>query len=192
MRSTLAAIGSLTLLAAIPAPAETGLTLSCTARDLSPGARVWIEVEVQYQPLAAQSPSEGGFKDAGPGQAARAQHVWRFEVPANGEVTPSSYRFSIPVDRNWRGSDEFAALSLKTRFKIDDSSKAGRAGYGEVTEVTFGMPAPAGVTELSRCLRLRDDGYRLMVETAGSCLDEAFDARRRSGYRVRMKAPGPS
>ena len=186
MKRSCTLIVFLTLLAAIPALGETGLTLSCTTRDLSPDARVWVEVEVQYQALAPQAPSAGGFKDSGLAQAAKFKHAWQFEIPAGGEITSGSHRFSIPVDRDRKGSDEFASLSLKVRFKIDDPSKLGRPGFGEVTEVTFGMAAPAGVTELSRCLRLRDEGTRLMVETGETCLDEAFD---RSGYRVHVKPP---
>ena len=139
---------------------------------------------MEYQGQVALGPLEGGFKDAGPRQAAEAKYVWRFEVPEGGEATPSSHRFTIPVNRAGKGADELASLSLKTRFKIDDLSKAGRPGFGEVIETTFAMGAPAGVKELSRCLRLRDEGERLAVETAESCLDEAFD--RQGGGRVRV------
>lgn len=186
MRNSLAIIVALGVLASLPARGETGLTLFCTTRDLPPGSQVWIEVEPQYQPQVAAGP-DGGFRDSAPPQAAQTKHVWSFEVPASGVVAPASHHFNFPAGKN---GTNFGSIYLKTRFKIDDPRGTRRPGYGDVTEVTLGMPVPDGATRLTRCLRLRDEGDRLTVETAADCLDETFEKARRSGNRVRMKAPG--
>ncbi len=187
MRKTLVVIVGFSLLAALPAQAKNGLTLTCTTRSLAPGAHVWIEVEAQYQQQVAAGPAAGGFRDTAPRKSANAKHVWQFEVPANGEVTPESYEYQFPVDVDWKGSDHFGSIQLKTRFKIDNPRGPRRPGYGEVTEASFGMPVPAGSTQLSRCLRLHDEGNRLTVETAADCRESTFDKSRRGGYRVHMK-----
>lgn len=184
MRTPLATILGLGLLASLPAGAKTDLSLSCTTRGLTPGARVWIEVEAQYQPQDA-----GSFRDAGPRRSAQAKHVWSFEVPQSGTVAPTSYQFTFPAEKDVPDPDRFGSIYLKTRFKIDDPRAAARRGFGEITEVTFGLPVPPGASWLSRCLRLHEEGDRLNVETAADCLDASFDKAGRSGHRVRMKAP---
>lgn len=185
MKKTLATLLGFGLLAALPAHAKSGLTLTCITRDLVPGTHVWIEVEPQYQQMAAKA--GGAFKDSAPRLSAKDKHVWQFEVPARGEVAPVSYEFTFPDDVSRAQSDHFGSIYLKTRFKIDNPQGSPRAGYGEVNEMTFGMPVPAGATQLSRCLRLRDEGNRLTVETAADCRDSTFDQARLGGHRVHMK-----
>jgi hypothetical protein len=184
MRIPIATILGLGLLASLPASAKTDLSLSCTTRGLTPGARVWIEVEAQYQPQDA-----GSFRDVGPRQLSQAKHVWSFEVPQDGVVAPTSYQFTFPAEKDDPRPDRFGSIYLKTRFRIDDPRTSARQGFGEITEVTFGLPVPPGATRLSRCLRLNDQGDRLTVETAADCLDTSFDKASRSGYRVHGKAP---
>ena len=157
-----------------------------STRDLAPGAHVWIEVETQYQQQIAGGPSAGGFRDSAPRREATTKHIWQFEVPASGEVAPESFEYQFPA-ANWTSSDHFGSIQLKTRFKIDDARGLRRTGYGEVGEVTFGMPVPPGSTQLSRCLRLHDEGNRLAVETAADCLDSTFNAARQGGHRVQMR-----
>ena len=55
-----------------------------------------------------------------------------------------SYEFTFPDDVSRAQSDHFGSIYLKTRFKIDNPQGSPRAGYGEVNEMTFGMPVPAG------------------------------------------------
>ena len=176
------------LLAAMPIYAEGGLTLTCTTRDLAPGAHVWIEVEAQYQQQAVR-PSTG-FRDSALRQDAAAKHVWQFEVPASGEASPESYTYQFPAGVDWTKPDHFGSIYLKTRFRIDNPHGPRRTGYGEVTEVTFGMPIPDGTPQLSRCLRLRDEGDRLTAETAADCRDSTFEKARLGGRRVHVR-PSP-
>ncbi|HYX26580.1 MAG TPA: hypothetical protein VFC23_20670, partial [Thermoanaerobaculia bacterium] len=163
-----------------------GLKLTCTTRNLAPGAHVWIEVEAQYQQQVAAGPSAGGFRDSASRRDAKTKHVWQFEVPASGEVVPESYEYQFPADVDWASSDHFGSIHLKTRFKIDNPRGPRRPGYGEVTEASFAMPVRAGSAQLSRCLRLHDEGDRLTVETAADCRDSTFKARQ-GGYRVHMR-----
>jgi hypothetical protein len=190
MSKALAIIIGLVLVAATPVQAGGFLTLTCTTHDLAPGAHVWIEVEAQYQGQIAAGPAAGGFKDSAPRQGATTRHTWQFEVPASGEVAPESFEYQFPA-ADWASSSHFGSIQLKTRFKIDDPQGKRRVGYGEVGEVTFGMPVPAGSTQLARCLRLRDEGDRLAVETAADCSDSTFDAARQGGHRVHLR-PGSS
>lgn|SRR5947209_12584730 len=186
MRKVLATLIGFCLLVSIPAYAGSGLKLTCTTRNLAPGAHVWIEVEAQYQQQVAAGPSAGGFRDSASRRDAKTKHVWQFEVPASGEVVPESYEYQFPADVDWASSDHFGSIHLKTRFKIDNPRGPRRPGYGEVTEASFAMPVRAGSAQLSRCLRLHDEGDRLTVETAADCRDSTFKARQ-GGYRVHMR-----
>jgi hypothetical protein len=182
---TMIGVGLLSALAAMPSLAEGQLLLTCTARDLAPGSHVWIEVEAQYQEQIAAGPAAGGFVDSSPRRSADAPHIWQFDVPASGQIPTETYEYRFPPDVDWTSSGHFGSIYLKTRFKID-APGAPRPGYGEVAEVTFGMPVPAGSTRLSRCLRLRDEGDRLRVETASDCRESTFDKARTGGTRVHM------
>jgi hypothetical protein len=187
MRKTLAAIAGFGLLAALAAHAKGDLKLTCTTRDLPPGTHVWVEVEARYQQQVAGGPAEGGFRDASPTREVSAKHTWQFEVPASGEVTPQAFDYPLPMGANRAKADSFGSIYLRTRFKVDDPRGSKRGGYGQETEVTFGMPSPAGATELARCLRFRDEGKRLKVETAADCQDASFEKARLGANRVHMK-----
>jgi hypothetical protein len=78
-------------------------------------------------------------------------------------------------------------ILLKTRFRIDDPARPHQNGYGEIIEQTFPMPAPAGISELSRCLLVRQDGDRLTVGTAADCRESTLAKAERSGIRVHKK-----
>lgn len=186
MRKALIVI--LGLLSTLPSYAVSGLKLTCTFQGLTPGARVWLEVEPQYQGTAVGDPARGGFKDVGPAQAADAKHVWQFQVPVDGGASASAYRFEFPP--NVASGDRFGSILLKTRFRIDDPARPRQNGYGEVIEQTFAMPTPAGATELSRCLLVRQDGDRLTVGTAADCRDSTFAKTERNGIKIRKGTSG--
>jgi hypothetical protein len=191
-KALFAIFAGFSLLAAVPSYAVSGLKLTCATQGLTPGSRVWVEVDPQYQGMAVGGPAHGGFREAGSPQTANAKHVWNLEVPASGEAVLSSYNFEFPASVALASADHFGSVLLKVRFRIDDPKRPHQNGYGEVTEATFEMPAPAGATGLTRCLRLRQDGERLNVETAADCRDSTFDKAARSATRVHMPAGPPS
>jgi hypothetical protein len=186
VRNALATLVSIGMLVAVPALGKGGLNLTCTTRGLPPGARVWIEVEARYQGVAAEPSAGGAFRDSGAAQYANGKHVWQFQVPPIGEVAPASYEFQFPDSVDQKRSDHQGSIYLQTRFRIDSPTGRQRAGYGEVQEMTFGLPVPPGATQLARCLRLREDGNRLRVETAKDCRDSSFAQPDQNGIRVHM------
>jgi hypothetical protein len=95
---------------------------------------------------------------------------------------------SIPVDVTTTEPDRFGAIYLKTRFRIDHPEARKRTGYGEVHEVTLAMSVPPGAAQLSRCLRLREEGGDLKLEIAADCRDSSFAKSAQGGSRF---APGP-
>jgi hypothetical protein len=187
MKKALFAILSFGLLAALPSYALSGLKLTCTTEGLSPGARVWLEVEPQFQATTAGDPAQGGFKDAGAPEPADGKYVWQFQVPASGERASLTHRFGFPTHVALKSGAPSGSVLLKTRFRIDDPARPHHNGYGEIIEQTFAMPAPTGVTELSRCLLLRQEGDHLTVGTAADCRDSTFAKAAKSGVRIRGK-----
>jgi hypothetical protein len=177
------------LLAALPMRADGGLRLTCIARSLAPGARAWMEVEAQSQRMTTSAGS--GFTDSAPAERSGEKHVWEFQVPANGSVAPASYGFALPAGLAAPDANHFGAIYLKTRFRLDSPDVDPRAGYGEVHEVTLGVPIPPGVSQVSRCLRLREEADRLVVEMASDCSDAAFAKAARGDQRVRVQPPAP-
>jgi hypothetical protein len=189
LKKALATLVSVGILAALPAFGKGGLNLACTTRNLPPGTRVWIEVEAQYQGVVADSSAGGAFRDSGTLQSANGKHVWQLQVPPIGDVAPTSYELPLPAGVDQKSSDHLGSIYLKTRFKIDSPTGSRRPGYGEIQEMTFGMPVPPAGTPLARCLRLREDGDRLRVETAKDCRDSSFAQAENSGVRVHRKPP---
>lgn len=188
MRTTLVAFLGLTFIAALPAHGANEIDVSCMARGLAAGAQLWVEVTAQYQSLTALPPARGGFRNAAQPESASGPFVWQFTVPASGEVAPTAYRFEFPVEITSAEPDHFGAIYLKTRFRIDHPQGLKRTGYGEVHEVTFATPVPPGASQLSRCLRLREEGDRFIVETAADCRDATF-AKAAHGTSLGMKMP---
>lgn len=169
------ALGSYLVLAAagstpMPVSAATHLKLQCEVRDLAPGAHVWVEVRPEYHQAAM---AQGG-QDSGLLQEARGESVWQFDVPASGQAGPLSHDFAFPVDLDRKSTDPIGSIRLKTRFKIDHPAGQDRVGYGEVYEMILAMPVPPGTAPLSRCLRLREVGDKMIAETAADCLDASF------------------
>jgi hypothetical protein len=162
------------LVAGLPASAATNLKLQCGARDLTPGAHVWMEVLPEYHQAAM---AQGG-QDSGVLQEAKGESVWQFDVPASGQVAPIPHDFTFPVDLDRTSSDPVGFIKLKTRFRVDHPAGQDKVGYGEIYEATLAMPVSAGTAPLSRCLRLRELGYKMTLETAADCLDSSFGKRR--------------
>ncbi len=158
------------LVAVLPACAATNLRLQCVVRDLAPGAHVWVEVQPEYH----QAAMSAGGQDEGVLQEAKGESVWQFDVPAGGRVGPISHDFAFPADLDRTSTDPVGFIKLKTRFKIDHPTGQDKVGYGEVYEMTLAMPVPAGTAPLSRCLRLREVGDKMIAETAADCLDSSF------------------
>jgi hypothetical protein len=177
------------MLVAVPSFGKNGLNLTCATRNLPPGSQVWIEVEALYQGVVADPKAGGALRDSGAPQSATAKHVWQFRVPPSGDPVPASYELQFPASFAQKSADTLGSIYLKTRFKVDTPAGPGHAGYGEIQEMTFGMPVPPGATQLTRCLRLREDGDRLRVETAKDCRDSSFTQGEQRGVRVHMNTP---
>lgn len=167
------------LLTAVPTYPLSWLSLSCTTKGLTPGSRVLVEVQPEYQPQAVGKSYKKGIQNVGAPQLATTQHAWHFVVPASGVVSPSAHLFEFPTGVAARSSDHFGSVYLKIRFKVDDPRRTGERGYGKVRTVIFGMPARAGVNLLSRCLRFRPKNRGLRVEMAEDCRDATFAAAAR-------------
>ncbi|HEV3074635.1 MAG TPA: hypothetical protein VHB47_09485 [Thermoanaerobaculia bacterium] len=170
MRKQLNVILGLGLAAVFPASATTHLKLQCVARDLTPGAHVWVEVRPQYHQAAmVQDGMESGALEE-----AKGESVWQFDVPASGRVAPITHDFTFAVDLDRTGTDPVGFITFKTRFKIEHPTGQDKVGYGEVYEATLAMLVMPGASPLSRCLRLREVGGKMIVETAADCLDSSF------------------
>ena len=182
MRRELGMFLGLSVAAVLPVSAATNLKLQCVARDLTPGAHVWVEVRPEYHQTAM---AQGG-QDSGVLQEAKGESVWQFDVPASGQVAPISHDFTFPVDLDRTSSDPVGFIKLKTRFKVDHPAGQDKVGYGEIYEATLAMPVSAGTAPLSRCLRLREVGDKMIVETAADCLDSSF-----SKSHMHLRPPHP-
>ena len=170
MRRQLGIVLGMTLAAALPASAATSLKLQWLARDLAPGAHVWVEVRPEYH----QGAMAQGGQDSGVLQEAKGESVWQFDVPTSGQVAPISHDFTFAVDLDRKSSDPVGIIKLRTRFRVDHPTGQEKVGYGEVYEAILSMPVLPGAAPLSRCLRLREAGERMIVETAADCLDASF------------------
>ena len=180
-------IAGLGLLAALPAlAAGTRLRLTCTARDLPPGAHVWMEIQPEYHQSAIPVAASLG-EESSPPEHATGEFVWDLDVPAGGEVAPIAHDFTFPVELDRTSTDHVASIHLKVRFKVDATGQHPKAAYGEVIEATFGMPVFPGDAPLARCLRLREEGGKLLAETAPDCRDATFASLRRGERRIRVK-----
>ena len=165
------AIGfGLGLLAALPAVAGTGLRVEVAVRDMTPGAHVWMEVRPEYGQIARPA----GGQDFSAMAEAAGESVWQFDVPASGKTsTGHDFEFPLEIDRS-SSADHVGVIHLRTRFRIDGPQGEKKTGYGDTTEVTLAMPVLPGTAALSRCLRLREAGNRLTLESAADCLDASF------------------
>jgi hypothetical protein len=159
-------------LVAWSAVAATGLRVEVVTRDLAPGTKVWLEVQPAYhQLMRPASPAEKAL-DSGVLQQAKGESIWQFDT--SGKDSPIAHDFSFPVDLDQTtGSGHLGVIMLETRFRIDAPGSEERVGYGRVHEMTFAMPV-LGAAPLTRCLRLREAGGRLLVESAVDCRDSSF------------------
>jgi hypothetical protein len=172
MRRGLQILVGLALLPCLAAlAAGTQLNVTCITKDLPAGARVWLRVEPE--PYRAAMPNLASLGEAS-GPAAPASGVWtrQFEVPAGGSVPASTHGFTFPTDLQPTNANSVSSIRLKVSFKVDAPGVQG--AYGEVLRSDFGMPVRAANGPLSRCLRLRGAGDKLILESAPECTEASF------------------
>src|SRR5260370_13227017 len=128
MRRELGMFLGLSVAAVLPASGATNLKLQCVARDLTPGAHVWVEVRPVYHQTAM---AQGG-QDSGVLQEAKGESVWQFDVPASGQVAPISHDFTFPVDLDRTSSDPAGFIKLKARFKVYHPPGQDKVGYCQI------------------------------------------------------------
>jgi hypothetical protein len=190
MRKGLMILIGLVLLSGLPAHAAgTDLSLTCITRDLPAGARVWLQVEPEHYQTPAPTPASLGEESSTP-EPASGDSIWQFEVPASGSAPPSTHKFNLPTDlERTTSARSVSSIHLKIRFKVDAPGRQG--AYGEVITATFGMPVLANNLPLSRCVRLREDSDKLILESAPDCSDSSFASFRRNG-RILVRQPKPT
>ena len=179
MRKGLLLLIGLVLLPGLPAHAAgTDLSLTCITRNLPAGARVWLQVEPEHYQTPAPTPASLGEESSAPEQAS-GDSIWQFEVPASGSAPPSTHKFTFPTNLEPTSAKSVSSIRLKIRFKVDAPGRQG--AYGEVITATLGMPVLANKLPLSRCVRLREDSDKLILESAPDCSDSSFASLRRNG-----------
>jgi hypothetical protein len=154
MRKRIGMFLGLSVAAVLPASAATNLKLQCVARDLTPGAHVWVEVRPEYHQTAM---AQGG-QDSGVLQEAKGDSVWQFDVPASGQVVPISHDFTFPVDLDRTSSDPVGFIKLETRFKVDHPAGQDKVGYDRRCQLTMHSAlasSPQSISRPSYCLRGR-------------------------------------
>jgi hypothetical protein len=174
----------LALLPGLPAHAAgTELNLSCVTKDLPAGAQVWLQVEPEYYQTPAPTPASLGAPSSAPEPASGAS-TWQFAVPAGGSAPPSTHTFTFPADLQPTSAKTIGSIRLKASFKVDAPGQQG--AYGEVIKADLGMPVLANDAPLARCLRLREEGNKLILESAPDCRDSSFG----KNVRILLKQPG--
>ena len=191
MRRALLILIGLVLLPGLSAHAAgTELSLTCITRDLPAGAQVWLQVEPEHYQTPAPAPASLGGESSAPEQAS-GDSIWQFEVPASGSAPPSTHKFTFPTNLEPTSAKSVSSIRLKIRFKVDAPGRQG--AYGEVITATLGMPVLANKLPLSRCVRLREDSDKLILESAPDCSDSSFASLGRNGQiLVRQPTPTPS
>jgi hypothetical protein len=185
-------ITGIALLASAPVYAET-VQLSLTTRGLTPGAEVWIEVTPEYHEISL--PSLDKADKVEPEQTAaplEARHAWTVVAPVSGVVAPTEFAFTFPPAVSWTSlgtPPKFVpAILLKTRYRLDEP---GATSPAQIHELTLGLAVPPGLTEVSRCLRLRAQGGETIVDLADDCTDEAFARAPADGGQPDLRPQAP-
>ncbi len=179
-------IGLALLPSLLPAHAAgTELNLSCVTKDLPAGAKVWMQVEPEHYQAPAPTPVSLG-EVSNTAEPARGESIWQFEVPADGAAPPTMHRFTFPTDLQPTSANSVTSIRLKVSFKVDAPGRQG--AYGEVIQANLGMPVLANNVPLSRCLRLREDKNKLILESAPDCSDASFVSLGHSG-RIVVRQP---
>jgi hypothetical protein len=187
MRSELRILIGLVLLPCLPAHAAgTDLKVTCITKDLPAGAHVWLQVEPDHYNTPAPTPESLGEASSTP-EPASGYSIWQFEVPAGGAAPPSTHTFTFPTDLQATHAKVVSSIRLKASFKVDAPGQQGP--YGETLQANFGMPILDNNVPLARCLRLRADGNKLILESAPDCSDASFASHGHNG-RILLRAPG--
>jgi hypothetical protein len=174
------------LLPGLPAhAAETELNLSCITKDLPAGAKVWLQVEPEHYQTPAPTPASLGDVSNTP-EPARGDSIWQFEVPAGGSAPSTTHRFTFPTDLQPTSANSVSSIRLKVSFKVDAPGQQG--AYGELIHANLAMPVLANNLPLSRCVRLREDSDKLILESAPDCSDSSFATLGRKD-RIRVTHP---
>lgn len=186
MRIGLRILLGLALLPSLPAHAVgSELTLTCITKNLPAGAKVWLQVEPEHYQTSAPTPASLGEASSAAEPASGAS-IWQFEVPAGGSAPPSTHTVTFPTDLQPTTANSISSIRLKVSFKVDAPGQQG--AYGEVIQANLGMPV-LGNVPLSRCLRLREDGNRLILDSAPDCSDTSFANVGHNG-RILVRQPG--
>jgi hypothetical protein len=177
----------LALLPCLPAHASgTELNLTCITKDLPAGAKVWMQVEPEhYQTPVPISASLGEVPSAP--EPASGTSIWQFEVPAGGSAPPSTHKLTFPADLQPTSANSVSSIRLKVSFKVNAPGQQG--AYGEVIQAQLGMPVLASNGPLSRCLRLREDGNKLILDSAPDCSDASFANLGHNGRMILVRQP---
>lgn len=174
----------LVLLPWLPAHAAgTELNVTCITKDLPAGAHVWLQVEPEHYNTPAPTPATLGEASSTP-EPASGDSIWQFEVSAGGSAPPSTHTFTFPADLQAIGAKVVSSIRLKASFKVDAPGQQGP--YGETMRANFGMPILNNSVPLARCLRLRADGNKLILESAPDCRDASFTSHGQNG-RVSLR-----
>ena len=171
MRRGLWILIGLVLLPSLAHAAGTELNLTCTTKDLPAGAHVWLQVEPEHYRSTAPTPASLGEVSGAP-EPASGDSTWQFEVPVDGSAPPSTHKFTFPTDLQPTSAKSVSSIRLKVSFKVDAPGHQG--AYGEVIQANLGMPVLANNASLSRCMRLREDRNKLILESAPDCSDASF------------------
>jgi hypothetical protein len=173
----------------LPCPAHaagTELNVSCVTKDLPAGAHVWLQVEPEHYNTPAPTPASLGEASSSP-EPASGDSIWQFDVPGGGSAAPSTHTFTFPTDLQPTRSKVVSSIRLKTSFKVDAPGQ--QDPYGEMMQANFGLPILNNNAPLARCLRLRADGNKLILESAADCSDAAFASHGHNG-RILVRPPG--
>lgn len=166
--------------------ATTELDLTCITKDLPAGAKVWLQVEPEHYNTPAPTSASLGEASSTP-EPASGDSVWRFEVSAAGSAPPSTHTFTFPADLQATRAKVVSSIRLKASFRVDAPGQQGP--YGEMMQANFGMPILNNDVPLARCLRLRADGNKLILESASDCSDASFTSHGHNG-RILLRPPG--
>jgi hypothetical protein len=189
MRTGLRILVGLAMLACIPAHgAATELNLTCTTKDLPAGAKVWLQIEPEHYRSSAPTPATLG-EVSGAAEPGSGESIWQFEVPAGGSAPASTHTFTFPIDLQPTRAKVVSSIRLKVSFRVDAPGQPGP--NGQVIKATLGMPVLVDNSPLARCVRLREDGDKLILESAPDCSDASFASLGHNG-RIRFGQPMPT
>jgi hypothetical protein len=188
MRIGLRILVGLALLPCLDAhAAPTELNLTCITKDLPAGAKVWLQIEPEHYRSSAPTPATLGEVSGAP-EPASGDSIWQFEVPAGGSAPASTHTFTFPIDLQPTRAKVVSSIRLRVSFKIDAPGQPSLSG--QLIKAALGMPVLADNSRLARCVRLREEGDKLILESAPDCSDSSFASLGHNG-RIRFRQPMP-